>query len=56
MKIEIIERHSYTELQRDVNYILSQHDASEILDIKYSGSGNHPSYSRDYYSVMIIYK
>ena len=56
MRVEIIERSDYKSLEREINSILEYHNPSEIFDIKYTGSGNHPSYSNDYYSVMIIYK
>lgn len=56
MRIEIIESESKYELQRMVNKKLEKCKNDEIIDIKYSGSGNHPAYNTDYYSIMIIYK
>lgn len=56
MKVEIIERGSRRELEEEINSVLKYIQPSEIFDIKYTGSGNHPSYSKDYYSAMIIYK
>lgn len=56
MKVKIIEEHSAYGLEHRVNEILSKHHPSEIVDIKYSGSGSQPTYSRDYYSAMIIFE
>lgn len=56
MKVEIVEAISVYDLEKLVNQILSEHHPSEIVDIKYSGSGNHSVNSRDYYSAMIIFK
>ena len=56
MRVKIIERSDYRDLEREINSILQYHQPSEIFDIKYTGSGNHSSYSNDYYSAMIIYK
>ena len=56
MKVEIIEEKSRWDLQRRVNEFLKGLSNESIIDIKYSGSGNHPPYSVDYYSVMIILK
>ena len=56
MKVEIIEEKSRWDLQRRVNEFLKDYSNEDIIDIKYSGSGNHPRYSVDYYSVMIILK
>lgn len=55
MRVEIIEKSSRYDLEAEINRRLSEHQPSEIFDIKYTGSGNHPAYSNDYYSVMIIY-
>ena len=54
MKVKIIEKESYFDLERDVNEFLRQVSPSNILDIKYCGEGNHPMYSISRYSVMII--
>lgn len=55
MRVEIIEEKEYRSLEEKVNRILSRYQPSDIFDIKYSGSGNHPTYSIDYYSAMIIF-
>ena len=56
MRVEIIERSNYHRLEEAINSILQYIQPEEIFDIKYSGSGNHATYSSDYYSAMIIYK
>jgi len=56
MRVEIIEDKNYKRLEEKINIILKYVQPSEILDIKYSGSGNSSAYSIDYYSAMIIYK
>lgn len=56
MRVEIIERSNYHKLEEAINSILQYTQPEEIFDIKYSGSGNHATYSNDYYSAMIIYK
>ena len=56
MKVEIVEAISVYDLEKLVNQILSKHHSSEIVDIKYSGNGNHSLHSRDYYSAMIIFQ
>lgn len=56
MRVEIIERSDYHKLEEEINLILKYIQPEQILDIKYSGSGNHATYSNDYYSAMIIYK
>lgn len=56
MKVEIVEASSISMLEYLINDILSRHYDSEIFDIKYTGSGNHPCNSIDYYSAMIIFK
>lgn len=56
MRVEIIERDSYNRLEEVINSVLQYTQPEEIFDIKYSGSGNHATYSNDYYSAMIIYK
>lgn len=55
MRVEIIQKMTRYELENELNRRLSEHQPSEIFDIKYSGSGNHSPYSNDYYSAMIIY-
>lgn len=56
MQVEIIETDNMYDLQNYINEILSKHRPSEIVDIKYSGSGNRAPYSHDYYSAMIIFQ
>ena len=56
MKVQIIEELKYWKLEEKINEILSRHSSSEIFDIKYTGSGNSPTYSTDCYSAMIIFK
>ncbi len=56
MKVEIIEKESSWDLQKAVNEFLKRVNPSNVLDIKYCGEGNHPSYSISRYSVMIIMK
>ena len=54
MTVKIIERDNMFDLEHAVNEFLKSVQPSSIIDIKYSGRGNHSSYSLDYYSVMII--
>lgn len=54
MKVKIIEEESRWDLEEAVNKFLKQVSPSNILDIKYCGEGNHPTYSISRYSVMII--
>lgn len=56
MRVEIIEEKSKYDLERRINERLRKYKNNEIIDIKYTGSGNSSSYSTDYYSAMIIYK
>lgn len=56
MRVKILQAYRYRELEEAVNEFLSTHNNEDIVDIKYSGAGNHPPYSSDYYSVMIILK
>lgn len=56
MKIQILtDKNKYT-LEREVNDILSKYKNEDILDIKYTGSGNSACHSVEEYSVMIIFK
>ena len=55
MKVEIIEKEYFWELEDAINSILSEHKSSDIFDIKYSGVGCHSTYGRDHYSAMIIF-
>lgn len=56
MRVEIIERSDYRKLEEEINSFLQYVQPEAIFDIKYSGNGNHATYSNDYYSAMIIYK
>jgi hypothetical protein len=56
MKVKIIETCNIDHLEDTINEILSKHHPSEIVDIKYTGSGNRAPYSHDYYSAMIIFQ
>jgi hypothetical protein len=54
MRVKIIEKDNMFDLEYAVNEFLNSVRPSSIIDIKYSGRGNHSTYSLDYYSVMII--
>ena len=56
MKVKIFESRSKDDLEDDINFFLECQNQDNIIDIKYSGSGNHSNYSIDYYSAMIILK
>ena len=56
MKVKIIEESSAYRLEFKINEILEKHHSSEIVDIKYTGSGNRAPYSHEYYSAMIIFQ
>ena len=56
MRVKILQTHTYGELEEIINKFLSTHDNEDVIDIKYSGVGNHSPYSSDYYSAMIILK
>lgn len=56
MKVKIFESRSKDDLEEDINFFLSYQNQDDIIDIKYSGNGNHSNYSIDYYSAMIILK
>jgi hypothetical protein len=56
MRVQIIETDNMYDLEYYINEILSKHHPSEIVDIKYTGSGNRAPYSHDYYSAMIIFQ
>ena len=56
MKVKIFESKSKESLEEDINLFLRYQNQDEIIDIKYSGNGNHSNYSIDYYSAMIILK
>lgn len=55
MKVKIVEEYTPHMLEKQINYILSKHHPSEIVDIKYTGSGSCTANSRDLYSAMIIF-
>lgn len=56
MRVEILTGSSRSRLEEMINERLKYYDPLEIIDIKFSGSGNHSAYSTDEYSAMIIYK
>ena len=56
MKVKIFESRSKDDLEEDINSFLSYQNQDDVIDIKYSGNGNHSNYSIDYYSAMIILK
>lgn len=56
MRIQIFADKSKYELEREVNEILRKYKNEDILDIKYTGSGNSACHSIEEYSVMIIFK
>ena len=56
MRVEILTGSSRRRLEEMINERLRYYDPLEIIDIKFSGSGNHSAYSTDEYSAMIIYK
>ena len=54
MRVKIIERKYYLDLEDDVNEFLSECNPSDVIDIKYSGGGAIGAYSERHFSVMII--
>ena len=56
MRVDIIERNSYYELEQAINDFLKRIDCSRVVDIKYSGMSNRTVHGNDYYSAMIILK
>ena len=56
MKVEILASERKYELEKMINNRISGLKNENIVDIKYSGSGNSSAYSREEYSAMIIYK
>lgn len=57
MQVKTLERTSLDKLAESINNWLQRFENSiEVIDIKYSGSGNHGTYSTDQYSAMIIYR
>lgn len=57
LKVKILERRRYSDLQDDVNEFLSDYKIKlgtiTIVDIKYSSTYSHGGF---YYSAMIVYK
>ena len=47
---------SKDDLEEDINFFLSYQNQDDVIDIKYSGNGNHSNDRIDYYSAMIILK
>ena len=56
MRVKIFESRSKDDLEDDINFFLECQNQDNIIDIKYSGNGNHSNYSIDYYSAMVILK
>ena len=56
MKVKIFESRSKEDLEKDINLFLRYQNQDDVIDIKYSGNGNHSNYSIDYYSAIIILK
>ena len=56
MKVKIFESRFKEDLEKDINLFLRYQNQDDVIDIKYSGNGNHSNYSIDYYSAMIILK
>ena len=54
MKVKILSEDSVWKLEEAVNTFLKAARVDQILDIKYSGPGNHAPYSVDTWSAMII--
>lgn len=56
MKVEIICKDNYWDLEKAVNNFLIKAErlGNKVIDIKYSGEGNHPPYSISHWSAMII--
>lgn len=56
MKVNIICKDTYWDLEKAVNDFLSKAEGSgkKVMDIKFSGEGNHSPYSIGYWSAMII--
>lgn len=56
MRVEIFASERKYELEKMINNRLRKFEDKDIVDIKYSGSGNSSTCSREEYSAMIIYK
>ena len=54
MKVKIMEETILWELEDRVNEYLSNINCSDVLDIKYSGSGCYAPHGTECYSAMII--
>lgn len=57
MRIKIIEKDSFQELENAINFILANLSPQDIIDIKYSVNRVRPPYAiYNNYSAMIILK
>ena len=56
MTVKIIYADNVWDLERKINEFLRSINDSRIIDIKYQGIGNHPPYSIDRPSAMVIMK
>jgi hypothetical protein len=56
MKVKIIRADDIWDLEYEINKFLRDMSDDEVIDIKYQGVGNHPTYSIDRPSAMIIMK
>ena len=56
MKVKIIRADDVWDLENKINIFLKDVNDNNIIDIKYQGVGNHPPYSIDRPSAMIIMK
>ena len=56
MRVEIFTSMNREGLESKLNNKLKYCKPEDIIDIKFSGSGNHSVYSTDEYSAMIIYR
>lgn len=54
MKVKIIRTDTVWSLEEKINELLKDANDSQIIDIKYQGVGNHPAYSTDYPSALVI--
>lgn len=56
MRVKMVETNNIYRLEETINSILETYKNDKVIDIKYSGNGNHSTYSVDRYSAMIIFK
>ena len=56
MEVKIIRADDVWDLEKEINAFLKNISDDQIIDIKYQGVGNHPPYSIDRLSAMIIMK